>query len=213
MSHMPKILILVIWILLWLIIWFWQWSKLNHSVQTLSEITNTLQAVADKAEPAVASAKKTESCGMPASWTSEKTSCSTSTINRQYEPGTTFISGSITSTQQLNGKPSFLRRAGKFCAYCREKIPQAEKYILDDLTGKINIQLMTMFFDTQKFSTRIPQVPYETLDFKYFAGKECTEFPMRVVLDKNWKLVESVCGWWSVTIEDTAKKLREELSK
>jgi hypothetical protein len=36
---------------------------------------------------------------------------------------------------------------------------------------------------------------------------------MRVVLDKNWKLVESVCGWWSVTIEDTAKKLREELSK
>ena len=53
---------------------------------------------------------------------------------------------------------------------------------------------MTMFFDTQKFSTRIPQVPYETLDFKYFAGKECTEFPMRVVLDKQGNLVESVCG-------------------
>lgn len=201
------------WFLIWSILWFWQWSKLSHSVQALNEITSTLQAVADKAEPEVANAKKTESCGMPKEWSTGAVSCGSNTANRQYEPWTTFVSGSITSTQQLTGKPSFLRRAGKFCAYCREKIPQAEKYILDDLTGKINIQLMTMFFDTQKFSTRIPQAPYETLDFKYFAGKECTEFPMRVVLDKNWKLVESVCGWWSITIEDTAKKLREELSK
>jgi hypothetical protein len=213
MSHTPKILLLIVWFLIWSIVWFWQWSKLSYSVQTLSEITNTLQAVADKAEPDVALAKKTESCGLPKEWATGAVSCGSDTANRQYEPGTIFVSGSITSTQQLTGKPSFLRRAGKFCAYCREKIPQAEKYILDDLTGKINIQLMTMFFDTQKFSTRIPQAPYEALDFKYFAGKECTEFPMWVVLDKNGKLVESVCGWWSVTIEDTAKKLREEIEK
>lgn len=193
--------------LLWgIILGYRQWSKLHGSIQQLSEITSTLQAISDKAEPKVANAKITESCWIPNSG-SAGASCGSDTTNRQYEAGTTFISGSITSTQQLSSKPSFLRRAGKFCAYCREKIPQAEKYILDDLSGKVNIQLMTMFFDTQKFSTRIPQVPYETLDFKYFAGKECTEFPMRVVLDADGKLVESVCGG-TTSIEDTAKKLK-----
>jgi hypothetical protein len=70
-----------------------------------------------------------------------------------------------------------------------------------------------MFFDTQKFSTRLPQAPYEALDFKYFAGKECSEFPMRVILDKQGKLVESVCGGGTDTIENVAKKLREEIAK
>ena len=53
---------------------------------------------------------------------------------------------------------------------------------------------MTMFFDTQKFSTRIPQSPYETFDYKYFTNSECSEFPMWVVLDKNGKLISQVCG-------------------
>lgn len=213
MQHTSKILILLVWLLLWGIVGYWQWSKLSYSVQTLSEITSTLQAVADKAQPEVVNAKKIESCGIPKEWATGAVSCGSDTANRQYEPWTTFVSGSITSTQQLVGKPSFLRWAGKFCAYCREKIPQAEKYILDDLTGKVNIQLMTMFFDTQKFSTRIPQVPYETLDFKYFAGKECTEFPMRVILDKQGNLVESVCGWGKSTVEDVAKTLKAEIIK
>ncbi len=212
MSHVSKILILLVWLFFWIIIGYWQWSKLSYSVQTLNEISTTLQAVIDKVEPEVALAKKTETCGVPQEWSTWTASCWSDTVNWQYEPWTIFVSGSITSTQQLIGKPSFLRWAGKFCAYCREKIPQAEKYILDDLTGKVNIQLMTMFFDTQKFSTRIPQVPYEQLDFKYFVGKECTEFPMRVVLNKQGELISSEC-WAKTTIEDVAKQLKFELIK
>jgi hypothetical protein len=95
-----------------------------------------------------------------------------------------FVTGSLSTTRQLIGKPSFLRRAGKFCAYCRDKIPSAETLLLDQLSGQINMQLMTMFYDTQKFSTRIPQSPYETFSYASFTDKDCSEFPMWVILDK-----------------------------
>ena len=105
----------------------------------------------------------------------------------------TFVQGKLFKSQDFKGKPSFLRWAGKYCAYCREKIKPAETLLLDRFGESINIQLFTMNFDTQKFDTRIPQVPFETLDYQEYTAQTCDTFPTWLVLDANGKLVSQEC--------------------
>ncbi len=114
-----------------------------------------------------------------------------------------FVQGQIATPQQLTGKPSFLRRAGKYCAYCREKIPQAERLLLEPFSGQINVQLFTMNFDTQKFDTLLPQVPFEIMTYESFTQESCDMFPTWVVLDSSGKLVSKEC-WGTGTIEEVA---------
>jgi hypothetical protein len=118
-----------------------------------------------------------------------------------------FVQGQLTTTGQLLGKPSFLWRAGRYCAYCREKIPQAEELILQAYSGQINTQLFTMNFDTQKFDTLIPQVPFEIMSYESFAGTPCDMFPTWVVLDSAGVLVSKEC-WGTGTIEQVALQIQ-----
>lgn len=193
--------------LLWVIIWYISWSDYSKSIARLSEVSKDLQATIEMLNPTITQTKKFDSCSIPWSW--KDATCAAPWLWWNYEPWTVFVTGSL-SSWDLIGKPSFLWRAGKFCAYCREKIPEAEQLLLDQLTGEINIQLMTMFFDTQKFSTRIPQSPFETFSYSWFTNTNCEEFPMRVILDKNWNLVNSQCGWWA-TIQEVRKIFDEML--
>jgi hypothetical protein len=192
--------IFLIGLFLWIIIWYISGSQYFKTIATLSEISNDLQATIEQINPKINEAKKSDSCSIPWSW--DTGSCAVPSLG-QYEPWTVLVTGSLLSWD-LIGKPSFLRRAGKFCAYCRDKIPTVETLLVDQLRGKINIQLMTMFYDTQKFSTRIPQSPFESFSFSWFTKSECAEFPMRVILDSNGKLITSQCGWWA-TIEEVRK--------
>lgn len=121
-----------------------------------------------------------------------------------------FVQGQITLPKQLVGKPSFLWRAGRYCAYCREKIPQAEELILEPFSGQINIQLFTMNFDTQKFDTLLPQVPFEIMTYESFTKETCDTFPTWVVLDSEGTLVAKECGGTG-TIEQVAGQIKSLL--
>ncbi len=121
-----------------------------------------------------------------------------------------IINGNFKNKTQLYGKPTFLRRAGKFCAYCRDKLPEVEKLIFEPYKDKINIQIMTMNIETAPFDTSIPQAPFDTLNFKDFAWESCDTFPTWVVLDTQWDLVNVECGW-KTTIQEVADEIKNLL--
>lgn len=100
-----------------------------------------------------------------------------------------------------------MRWAGKYCAYCREKIKPAESLLLDQFSGNIHIQIFTMNFDTQKFDTKIPQVPFETLNYQDYTQETCDMFPTWVVLDAQGRVVGKECGGTG-TIEAVAEQIR-----
>lgn len=118
-----------------------------------------------------------------------------------------FVQGTMFKKSDFNGKPSFLWRAGKYCAYCREKIKPAESLLLQQFSGQINIQIFTMNFDTQKFDTSIPQVPFEVLNYQDYTQQTCDMFPTRVLLDAQGRLVNKECGGTG-TIESVAEQIR-----
>lgn len=105
-----------------------------------------------------------------------------------------IVKWEFTIRNQLYGKPTFLRRAGKFCAYCRDKLPEVEQMILNPYKDQINIQLMTMDFENKPFDTLIPQSSFEIFNFEDFTWEPCDTFPTWVVLDRQWDLVSSECG-------------------
>lgn len=135
--------------------------------------------------------------------------CGDSDIN-SGKNATNIVNGELTSMTQLYGKPTFLRRAGKFCAYCREKLPQVEELILRQYKDQINIQLMTMDFDKKPFDTVIPQSPFDTFNFEDFTWKPCDTFPTWVILDKQWELSAQEC-WGKMTIEEVADEINHLL--
>ena len=138
------------------------------------------------------------SCGSDTTWT----------INKDKE--VQLVLGTLSKKEELIGKPSFLRWAWKFCAYCRDKVPQVENLIQKEFGDKINLQMMTMNFESAKFSTSIPQTPYETFNYKDFTNETCDEFPTWVILDKDNKLIEKEC-WGKTTIEEVSKQIESLL--
>lgn len=121
-----------------------------------------------------------------------------------------IVNGKFKNKMQLYGKPTFLRWAGKFCAYCRDKLPEVEKLIFEPYKDKINIQMMTMNIETAAFDTLIPQSPFDTLDFKDFAWESCDTFPTWVILDSQWDLINLECGW-KTTIQEVADEIKDLL--
>ena len=138
---------------------------------------------------------ESQSCWAEASW-----------VNLSEIKDSQLVVGALSKKEELIGKPSFLRWAWKFCAYCRDKLPQVEKLIQKEFEGKINLQMMTMNFESAKFSTSIPQTSYETFNYKDFTNETCDEFPMWVVLDKNNNLIAKEC-WGETTIEEVNKQI------
>lgn len=120
---------------------------------------------------------------------------------------TKVILGRLSKIEELQGKPSFLRWAWKFCAYCRDKVPEVEELIQNQFGDKIHLQMMTMNFESSTFSTSIPQTPYDTFNYKDFTNETCDEFPTRVILDKKGNLVAKECGG-KTTIEEASEQIK-----
>ena len=64
-----------------------------------------------------------------------------------------------------------------------------------------------MNFDTQKFDTKIPQVPFETLNYQDYTQETCDMFPTWVVLDAQGRVISKECGG-AGTIEAVAEQIR-----
>ena len=67
-----------------------------------------------------------------------------------------------------------------------------------------------MNFDTQKFDTRIPQVPFETIDYTFYTQETCDMFPTWVILDAQGNMISKECGGTG-TIENVAHMLQNLL--
>lgn len=117
-----------------------------------------------------------------------------------------FVTGNLNTKEELIGKPSFLWWAAKYCAYCREKAPQVEDFILEKFGNTINIQMMTMNIENAPFSTSIPQTWFTAYNYKDFTNESCDIFPMWVVLDKNGKLISKEC-WGDTTVSQVSEQL------
>ena len=108
------------------------------------------------------------------------------------------ISSNNTITQNSNfndfkGRPSLIIFAGTYCEHCQKSIPKYKSEIWDKYKDKVNIWINVI--DKKLFDVKgIPQGTNNFLTFKTVSGKDCGYIPSWVILDKNFKPVETSCG-------------------
>lgn len=101
-----------------------------------------------------------------------------------------------TGVEEYKGKNTVVLVAGTFCPHCQREVPVVEKEIFEK-TSSDALNLVTNVIDGEKgksFNTKIKQVFNKDLGFEELTGEACEFVPSWVVMDAEWKVVDSDCG-------------------
>ena len=114
----------------------------------------------------------------------------------------------LTTVEDFKGKISFIAITSTSCHVCVDEVPKFYKDIYKKYGDKINFYVNVVGGSKPKWDFDFNQGNNPNFDYQALTKEECGYVPSWVILDKDGKVIDKVCGGGS---EEAIKKLEKLL--